>query len=240
MWHEEEVTSAQFSPDGTRIATVSKDFKGRVWDSRKGQSLGEPIRGMASAQFSPDGFRLVTVAGNGARIVDAPFATNAAPEWFISFLEICAEAMNPPSMSPRSFTNSPANIARDWVRRHADDTVYGRVAKWVVADLSTRTISPFSAITVPEYLARVPEKDPASVRQALDLCPTNALLLARLAFLCSSNGRPWANSPVYGDPDFLSGRAVQFAPNDPVVLGLRREILRALPETQRRSALGPK
>ena len=63
--HEDSVRSAQFSPDGTRIATASDDNTARVWDAATGQPLatlaghGSYVR---SAQFSPDGKRLVTAS----------------------------------------------------------------------------------------------------------------------------------------------------------------------------------
>ena len=37
--HEDGVTSAQFSPDGTRIVTASDDKTARVWDAATGKSL---------------------------------------------------------------------------------------------------------------------------------------------------------------------------------------------------------
>jgi eukaryotic-like serine/threonine-protein kinase len=65
------VNSAQFSPDGTRIATVSQDGAARVWDAQSGQPLAELGGEAASAQFSPDGKRILTVSGMAARVWDA-------------------------------------------------------------------------------------------------------------------------------------------------------------------------
>jgi WD40 repeat protein len=42
--HEGDVESAQFSPDGTRIVTASRDKTARVWDAVTGKVLGEPMR----------------------------------------------------------------------------------------------------------------------------------------------------------------------------------------------------
>jgi serine/threonine protein kinase len=78
--HGGDVTSAAFSPDGTRIVTASDDTTARVWDAATGASLAE-LRGhggdATSAAFSPDGTRIVTASWDRtARVWDA--ATGAA------------------------------------------------------------------------------------------------------------------------------------------------------------------
>ena len=69
------VSSASFSPDGSRIVTASADHTARVWDAKTGQPLGSPldhISTVTSASFSPDGSRIVTASGdNTARVWDA-------------------------------------------------------------------------------------------------------------------------------------------------------------------------
>ena len=56
---------AEFSPDGTRIVTASRDKTVRLWDAI-GQPIGEPLKGhtdiVSSAEFSPDGKRIVTAS----------------------------------------------------------------------------------------------------------------------------------------------------------------------------------
>lgn len=74
MQHEGPVDSAQFSPDGFRIITVSGETA-RLWDAQSGKQLAEPMKHgypVYNAQFSPDGNRVVTVAeDNTARLWDA-------------------------------------------------------------------------------------------------------------------------------------------------------------------------
>jgi WD40 repeat protein len=72
LGHNEEVTPAAFSPDGTRVVTASNDATARVWSA---DGAGEPIvlRGhdkeVWSAAFSPNGRRVVTASRDGtARI----------------------------------------------------------------------------------------------------------------------------------------------------------------------------
>jgi WD40 repeat protein len=73
--HAGDVTSAEFSPDGKRIVTASRDGTARVWDAQSGQPLTAPLKhdfAVNSAQFSPDGKRIVTGSyDRTARVWDA-------------------------------------------------------------------------------------------------------------------------------------------------------------------------
>jgi len=73
--HDDEVGSAAFSPDGTRVVTASLDETAKIWDAASGRLLlsleghGGPV---SFAAFSPDGTRVVTASWDGtARICDA-------------------------------------------------------------------------------------------------------------------------------------------------------------------------
>ncbi|MBI2929489.1 MAG: protein kinase [Verrucomicrobia bacterium] len=65
----------EFSPDGRRIVTASKNGPARVWDAQTGAPVTEPLRHsgpVRSARFSPDGKKVVTASDDGtARIWDA-------------------------------------------------------------------------------------------------------------------------------------------------------------------------
>lgn len=75
-----QVTFAEFSPDGSRIVTVSPDNNVRVWDVKTGSRVVEfcnHLGTVTSAAFSPDGRRIVTASwDNTARVWDA--ATGAS------------------------------------------------------------------------------------------------------------------------------------------------------------------
>src|SRR6516225_4546028 len=63
--HASPVTSAAFSPDGSRIVTASEDKTARIWDAVSGKEIAvlrghlTPVR---SAVFSLDGSRIVTAS----------------------------------------------------------------------------------------------------------------------------------------------------------------------------------
>src|SRR5436190_1349559 len=60
-----------FSPDGTRIVTVSRNTV-YVWDSERGRTVAEPMEHstrVTDVQFSPDGERLLTTSiDNNVRV----------------------------------------------------------------------------------------------------------------------------------------------------------------------------
>lgn len=73
--HRLKVNHAEFSPDGRRVVTASRDFSSRVWDARTGKPLTESMihrDAVRFAHFSPDGRRILTVTDDfQARLWDA-------------------------------------------------------------------------------------------------------------------------------------------------------------------------
>jgi eukaryotic-like serine/threonine-protein kinase len=65
LQHSDWITAAEFSPDGARILTASRDQTARLWEARSGRPLLAPMRHAAaivSARFSKDGKRIVTAS----------------------------------------------------------------------------------------------------------------------------------------------------------------------------------
>jgi WD40 repeat protein len=73
--HQDKVTSAVFSPDGTKILTGSDDNTARVWDASTGgilQELKGHIYGVNTVAFSPNGKLVLTSSDDyTARLWDA-------------------------------------------------------------------------------------------------------------------------------------------------------------------------
>jgi dipeptidyl aminopeptidase/acylaminoacyl peptidase len=93
------VWSAQFSPEGKRIATASADKTARVWDAESGQPLTEPLPhdgAVKSALFSPDGKRMVTASDDGiARVWDIAASSEKHPAWLPQLAEaISGQVLN--------------------------------------------------------------------------------------------------------------------------------------------------
>ena len=59
-----EIRSVAVSPDGTLIASASRDRTVRMWDSKTGASIGKPLEGhgddVNSVTFSPDGTKIAS------------------------------------------------------------------------------------------------------------------------------------------------------------------------------------
>ena len=189
MKHDGEVQSAQFSPDGKRVVTASWDNTARVWDAQSGRPLTDPMRHDArvdSAQFSLDGKRIVTASSDHtARLWDLCPVQGAMPDWLPWLVEgLAGQKVNDRGILEPTATSPPELIGRvhqelsrglegdDWV-------IWGR---WFLAEPSTRTISPFSKVTVPEYIEnRIRENTPVSLDEAERLAFGNAQLLRRIS-----------------------------------------------------------
>ena len=167
MRHEDEVNSAQFSPDGERVVTASGDKTARVWDAASGKPVGQPMKheGMViSAQLTP----------------------------------------------------------------------LQRVMKWSVSDRRTRTISPFSQVTVSEWLEnRIKEGTVEGLRAAMQVVPANARVTAYLGRRLADQALEQGSDPdearrARGEADFLTRRAQKLAPDSDEVKKLRDEVVKLL------------
>lgn len=72
--HSNNVRSAIFSPDGTKIASISYDGTARIWNSTNGKQIGPALGGhsdsIRSVAFSTDGRLLVTASENELKVWD--------------------------------------------------------------------------------------------------------------------------------------------------------------------------
>ena len=226
--HEAEVAFAGFSPDGQRVITASADKSARVWDARTGQPISPPLKheaGVRSAQFSSDGQRVVTGSfDKTARVWDVPTVLLPVPGWVPKLTEaIAGKRFNDQGISePVPFAELQA-LKRQLAESSSSDS-WTRWAKWLLADRATRTISPFSEITVPDYVKRrVEENTLESLQEAVLLSPTNGLAFAQLARKVLEQDAK-DNPRRVGEADFFSRRAVELSPKDAEVLQIRDEI----------------
>ncbi len=81
LHHDEPVYYAEFSPDGSRLATASRDRTARLWDTATGQPIGERLNhhdAVNKVHFSPDGRWVVTASDDQTvRLWDAATGKSA-------------------------------------------------------------------------------------------------------------------------------------------------------------------
>ena len=165
MEHSGQVNRAVFSPDGSRIATVSEDRTARVWDAKTGKPLTDPMRhndAVDSVSFSLDGSRVITSTdyGETARVWDVGLGLRKRPPWFPRLTEaVAGRRLNIRGVIenvPNQYEELQA--LRRMLARMSPKDPWVQFGRWVLADRATRTISPFSDVTVPQYLKEHPDE----------------------------------------------------------------------------------
>ena len=189
--------SVQFSPDGQWVVTASHDFTARVWDARTSEPL--EVREML-------------------------WMPVPVPPWLPELAEAVWQKRIDTRRIIESVPEEELLRLRAVLEQGTSLDLYSRWAKWFFADRSQRTISPFSTVTVPEYIQRrIKENTPESLHEAILHDPTNGLAFARLARKTLAQDAK-DNPRRIGEADFFSRRAVELSPNDSEVQRVRAEI----------------
>jgi WD40 repeat protein len=186
--HSTPVQSAHFSPDGKRILTASGSAI-RVWDAESGEPLTDSLDGgvsLLSAQCSPDGERVLTVSADGeARVWDFSPTKTGIPDWFLPLIEaVCGRVLNKQGVLEFVALDRAAVIGqirqRLMKQPNKDDWVmWGR---WFLSDHFNRTISPFSSITIQEYVDDcIKENTDAYLDEAARVAFGNTELMRRIS-----------------------------------------------------------
>jgi len=228
------VRAVQFSPDGRKLLSASDDGTARLWDPETGHPVSEPMRHGArvtNAEFSPDGSRVVTFSSDKAvRIWEVTQAPLPVPDWLPALAEaVAGQHINDQEVSEVL----PVEVLyrlRQTLSANTTSDSYGRWARWFFADSATRTISPSSNVTVPEYVnRRIEENTRESLQEATLLSSTNALAFARLAQqLVATNQAMGAEA--LKDAEWFSRYATNLAPTDPEIRLIRESIAQRVAE----------
>jgi tetratricopeptide (TPR) repeat protein len=160
--HSDTVFSARFSPDGKWIVTASWDGTARVWHAKMGQPLTEGLKHPGPvwlAQFSPGGQQILTASAEGsARVWDIAPVHGRAPQWLPRLAEaVSGRRLNQGEVLETISSNRAETldqIRQELTQQHNEDdwTVWGR---WLLADRSTRAVSPFSRMTIVQYIEKM-------------------------------------------------------------------------------------
>jgi dipeptidyl aminopeptidase/acylaminoacyl peptidase len=247
--HGDTVFSAQFSPDGERVVTASKDRTAGVWDATSGEPIGgESMKHeeeVYSAQFSPNGQRVVAVSRDKtAQVRDAAIMTDKDTRKDILLLaelakatsgvtlETVGQAENLKLLAPEQVRASREKVAAKFLLGVSSKlTPLQRVMKWSVSDRRRRTISPFSEVTVSEWLENsIKEGTVESLRAAMQFGPANARVTAYLGRCLATSAVEQVTDPdearrARGEADFLTSRAEKLAPDSDEIKKLRDEVV---------------
>jgi len=218
MTHEDRVTSAFFSPDGNKVVTASDDQTARVWDAATGQPVGAPLRHLGKvrlARFSPDGSHILTASEDKtARLWELPIAPQPIPRWFACWAEVTAGRR----LSDRGLPETPSKAELAALKQPLTDPdstdYYSRFTAWYLSRDNNRPFSPGSSMTVADYIAsRIEQNTVESLREALQLSPTNATAFARLA-LALLVEKPSSTSRQMAEADWSSRHALELSPEN--------------------------
>jgi WD40 repeat protein len=186
MQHKESLASASFSPDGKWVVTAAT-YEGtvRVWSAQTGREVNE-LTGLwdtvvTSTSFSPDGRWILASMAGKARVWESGCVMNEAPQWLMTL----AEAVGGRRLNGNGVLepfHSDSNQLREKLRNLSGNDDLSRFGRWFVANPYTRTISPLSSVTVPEFVSqRLQENSAQSVDEAYRIDPGNPLIIASLA-----------------------------------------------------------
>jgi WD40 repeat protein/serine/threonine protein kinase len=250
MRHEDRVVFAQFSPDGQRLVTASWDKTARLWNARTGKAIGEPMRHagwIKCAQFSPDGQRIVTASNDGtARLWDVPTINSKDNAENVLLLADLAEAAGGLSLltsgqaeivhvrTPEEIGATLGIIASRFPEASSKLTPLQRFLKWSVSEPRSRAVSPFSELTLTEWIQnRIGEGALDGLRTAMQIDSANPLLVAyfgkALAIYALDNpSDPDETRRARAESDFQTRGALKLAPNNEEIKTLRADVVREL------------
>lgn len=148
----------RFSPTGDLLVTGASDGSVRVWESATGMPASELMKHagkVTSVQFSPDSKQIVSASEDGTVRVWDLTPRGPCPEW----LPRLAEAVANQEIDRRGFLEPLKDRSveqlreiRDRLTRESGHDEWTEWGRWFFADRAARTISPFSKLTVPEYI----------------------------------------------------------------------------------------
>src|SRR5262249_28503375 len=146
--------TAEFSPDGKRIVTASLDGSARVWDANSGLPLTQPLKHggpVRDAEFSPDGQRVITASDDGTAVIwDIGPPPAPVPGWLLSLAEMLSGQVLTTQGVPQQLNVDQTPTAKQILAElnKAPDAPWARWGRWLLADPSTRTLSPYSQVPI--------------------------------------------------------------------------------------------
>jgi hypothetical protein len=149
-------------------------------------------------------------------------------------LETVGQAENLKLLTPEQVRASWEKIAAKFLGPSLKLTPLQRIMKWSVSDHKSRTISPFSQVTVSGWVEnRIKEGTVEGLRAAMQVDPANVRATAYLGRRLADHALEQGIDPddarrARGEADFLTSRAVKLGPDNDEVKKLREEVVKLL------------
>jgi len=230
MLHEHWTRPVALSPSGSEALTRCDGGYFRRWDAQTGLPLSEPYATTALPFVKPssqwDAFA-ACVGSEAVQVWRETPPTIPCPAWLPSLAEGIAGLRYATNGTEESVPTGEFLALKEKLLRSSDTDAWTQWAKWFLSDVRQRTISWDSPMTMQAYIDSLIKEDRLDdLRQALIYAPTNGVLLAHLARRTLAQ----TNNPCrMVEADFLSRRAMQFAPQSAEVAKLRAEIAAKIP-----------
>jgi hypothetical protein len=179
-----------------------------------------------------------------ARVWDIPTITRKDSADDANLLADLAEAAGGLALQPFGQTEILATLTLDQAKATRDKiavkflgppsqlTPMQRFLKWSVSDRRQRTISPFSELTVPEWIEnRIKEGTLESLRAAVQMDSANARLIAHFGFALANLAVAEETNPdvarrALAEADYQTRRALKLDPDNDEVRKLRDEVVK--------------
>lgn len=226
--HGDLVLDARFSPDGSIVATASRDDTARLWQVATGRPLSDPLPHDSRVEclaFSPDGSWLATGAADGCvHCWEVPPLAAEIPDWLPRLTEAFSRLRLRTAGQSDPIPASEANELRKTIRNAGREGDYAQWARWLLEDSQARPVSPRSELHVSDYvdlLARSSRLE--CLREAVRLAPANAQAHAGLAAALLETAA--AGPPdALPEADWHSRHAQSLAPDDPKIAAIRGKV----------------